>query len=89
MTMDKHTNVNYVTKLRNLIDSAFCSHFKKGKSTDVVEDVVVDPMRNKVGTQYSSIKEYTEKTGKRFRMTKDQKQRGLTRQEAFTEIYGN
>lgn len=38
--------------------------------------------------QYNSIEEYTEKTGKRFRMTKCQKQRGLTRDQAFKETYG-
>ena len=35
---------------------------------------------------YESIREYTNKTGKRFRMTKDQKQRNLTRDEAFSEF---
>jgi hypothetical protein len=37
---------------------------------------------------YESIKDYTSKTGKRFRMTKNQKQRELTREEAFNETYG-
>mgnify|MGYP003127611816 CR=1 FL=1 len=38
------------------------------------------------GGIYESIEEYTEKTGKRFRMTKDQKLRGLTRDAAFKEF---
>ena len=37
---------------------------------------------------YDSIEEYEQKTSKRFRMRKDQKQKGLTRQQAFQEIYG-
>ena len=32
-----------------------------------------------------SIQEYTQSTGKRFRMTKDQKDRGVSREEAFKE----
>ena len=40
-----------------------------------------------------TIQEYTESTGKRFRVTKDQKERGLSREEAFKEnmikIYGS
>ena len=37
---------------------------------------------------YESIQDYTTQTGKRFRMTKDQKTRGLTREEAFNQTYG-
>ena len=40
-----------------------------------------------------TIQEYTESTGKRFRVTKDQKERGLSREEAFKEnmikLYGS
>ena len=35
---------------------------------------------------YESIEEYTAKTGKRFRMTKEQKSRELSRDEAFVEF---
>jgi len=37
---------------------------------------------------YRSIEEYTSKTGKRFRKTKDQMDRNLSREEAFKETYG-
>ena len=37
---------------------------------------------------YESIEDYTTQTGKRFRMTKNQKDRGLSRDEAFSEMYG-
>lgn len=36
---------------------------------------------------YENIEDYTSKTGKRFRLTKDQKERGLTREEAFSELF--
>ena len=38
---------------------------------------------------YASIDAYTEATGKRFRMTKTQKERGLNRDQAFKETYDN
>ena len=38
---------------------------------------------------YDSIEQYTEKTGKRFRMLKEQKARNLTREQAFEELYGD
>jgi hypothetical protein len=34
-----------------------------------------------------TLKNFTEATGKRFRMTKGQKERGLSREEAFNEIH--
>ena len=37
-------------------------------------------------SKYTSIKEYYEKTGKRFRISRNQKDRGLTREEAFQEF---
>ena len=36
--------------------------------------------------QYASIEEYKRATGKRYRMTKEQKLRGLTRDQAVTEF---
>ena len=36
---------------------------------------------------YENIEDYTNKTGKRFRMNKDQKERGLNREEAFGELF--
>jgi hypothetical protein len=36
---------------------------------------------------YASIDAYTKATGKRFRMTKAQKERGLNRDQAFTDTY--
>jgi len=46
--------------------------------------------KNKVPPQiYESIEEYKTQTGKRFRMTRDQVSRGLTREQAFKEIWQN
>tara|TARA_R110002051_G_scaffold309096_1_gene381509 strand:- start:748 stop:969 length:222 start_codon:yes stop_codon:yes gene_type:complete len=36
--------------------------------------------------EYSTPEMYKEKTGKRFRMTKEQKTRGMSRKEAFEEF---
>ena len=44
--------------------------------------------RAEAGEQYKCIEEYKQQTGKRFRMTKDQKQRCLSRDAAFNETYG-
>jgi hypothetical protein len=38
---------------------------------------------------YGSIEEYTKATGKRFRMRKEQKERGLSRDQAFQELNEN
>ncbi len=64
--------------LSNIIDEAFSKVFTEKKET------ISSPSAG-----YSSIKEYTEQTGKRFRMSKNQKERGLTREEAFVETYTN
>lgn len=45
----------------------------------IQEKVVSDP-------QYASIEEYRRATGKRYRMTKEQKLRGLTRDQSFLEF---
>ena len=53
------------------VDSAITSSFKKNHPDYV----------------YESIEDYTSKTGKRFRMNKSQKNRGLNREQAFNETY--
>ncbi len=62
-------------------------------SEDVREEVM--DMTETEGTEataeqatYSDPDDYREKTGKRFRMTKAQKERGLNREEAFAEFAG-
>jgi hypothetical protein len=61
---------------------------------DIISDVFKeDPLdkafkKSQKSVAYASIEEYTKATGKRFRMLKEQKERGLSREEAFQEIYG-
>ena len=37
--------------------------------------------------EFKDIEDYQRKTGKRFRMLKEQKERGLSREEAFEEMF--
>jgi len=77
MTM-KDNDDGFFGVLSNIIDEAFSKVFSENKRD----------LRPPT-PEYASIQEYTGLTGKRFRMTKDQKERGLTRQEAFAELYLN
>ena len=59
---------------------------------DLLEEVFPDTMEKhfegkKPEVIYENIEDYTSKTGKRFRMNKDQKERGLSREEAFGELF--
>ena len=56
--------------------------------TDDLTDFVAQEEQPESNPAYTCITEYTEQTGKRFRMTKNQKERGLSRDEAFSEMYG-
>jgi len=59
---------------------------------DLLDEVFNDSMEKhfdemKPEVIYVNIEDYTDKTGKRFRMNKDQKERGLSREEAFGELF--
>lgn len=56
-----------------IVDNSFDSHYNK--------------VQEKPVETYESIEDYTAKTGKRFRMLKEQKERGLSREEAFREMF--
>jgi hypothetical protein len=80
-------------QLQNLIDKAFKRFFKGEDSImEFDNENNTQPMgavaRAEAGEIFESIEDYKQRTGKRFRMTKDQKHRGLTRDMAFTETYG-
>ena len=75
MTMNEKDD-GFFGVLSNIIDEAFSKVFTEKKETI-----------SSSSATYSTIKEYTEQTGKRFRMSKDQKERGLTREDAFTETH--
>lgn len=55
-----------------------------------VDETYEEPLQDDPpqGSMYRSIEDYSAKTGKRFRMTREEKQRNLTRQQAFEERYG-
>jgi hypothetical protein len=63
------------------------------KLEQIVSDAMARQLRGGENTQpelrYESIEQYTQVTGKRFRMTKDQKARNISREEAFQEFLRN
>ena len=75
--------------LSDIIDDLFSSHFKKDTKKMQTEPMKPAPVEEQSNTpMYESIEDYTAKTGKRFRMTKNQKELGFTREEAFNETFG-
>ena len=70
--MDKDS---FLKKIDNMISSIFSSSLKE----ESVEEA-------KPADVPQSIEEYTALTGRRFRMTKQQKESGTSRQEAFQEF---
>jgi len=78
--------------LQGLIDKAFKRFFKGEEASMKLENDDAPAMgavaRAEAGEVYESVEDYKQRTGKRFRMTKDQKHRGLSRDEAFSETYG-
>lgn len=93
---------NFYEELSRLVNGAFDNAFdrkpkpttKKRKKTmnetEMQKEETPAPIHTvvPVGEVYESIEDYKAKTGKRFRMLKDQKERGLSREEAFNETYG-
>jgi len=77
------TDDKFYEELSNLINDAFDVNFGR----KIVEPKVVKPTP-KTSALYESIEDYTTQTGKRFRMTKSQKELGMTREEAFNLTYG-
>ena len=68
---------SFIKRLDAMISSIFSSSLKGEEVEEPQEEEATSPQ---------SIEEYTELTGKRFRMTKTQKDSGLTRQEAFEDF---
>ena len=69
------------------------SKISQYKEDNKLEQIVNDAMtrqlrgdRQQQTALYESIEHYTQMTGKRFRMTKDQKGRNLSRDQAFQEF---
>jgi len=76
--------MNGEDRLSKLIEKIVNQSFDDGFGRDLPGDMLSGSR-----PRYSSIKEYTERTGKRFRMTKDQTGRCLTREESFEEFQQN
>jgi len=56
--------------------------------SDLIKGNLSDALKGEVvqNGQYATPEEYLRGTGKRFRITQDQKARGITRAEAFAEF---
>jgi len=65
----------FILQLDNMVETAFRKELSKAK----------EPVSET--QKYKDIEDYTKKTGKRFRVLKEQKERGLSREEAFAEIF--
>ena len=78
---------DFYTMLEQLIDAAFDNNLGKKKEKPMEMQELAPSEEETQTLVYESIEEYTSKTGKRFRMLKDQKARGLTREEAFAETF--
>ena len=77
---DKH----YKEYLEGIFD--YAKEHEKRHTVNIIETDWSTEYKCEFLPKYASIEEYTEKTGKRFRMTKEQKERGLDRDGAFKEF---
>jgi flagellar biosynthesis chaperone FliJ len=68
---------DFIKQLDKLIEKAMKKELSKAKAPEPTIQ------------EYRDIEDYQRKTGKRFRMLKEQKERGLTREEAFDEMFNN
>ena len=78
---------DFYKELVSIIDAAFQNSKKEKYQMQQTPQTQNQMVENKV-CKYSSIEDYTQQTGKRFRVTKEQKQRGISREEAFKEFVG-
>ena len=60
---------------------------RNGEDATTVQTATRVDEETTVFSGYKDPNEYRERTGKRFRMTKEQKNRGLTREAAFNETH--
>jgi len=87
------TDDKFYEELSNLINGAFDGAFGRKAQTPKIRkpimktETIDDSARDHFPDLYESIQDYTTQTGKRFRMTKEQKSRNLSREQAFSEMY--
>jgi hypothetical protein len=76
--------------LASMISDAFEASFgrkpNQERTNKNMMNEVATPVQTTTSPAYKSIEDYTAKTGKRFRMTKDQKTRNISREQAFEEF---
>ena len=82
------TDDKFYEDLSNLINDAFSDVFGRKVDEPLPTPHLPVMEQPKTPALYESIEDYTAQTGKRFRMTKDQKNLGMTREEAFNLTYG-
>ena len=83
------TDDKFFEELSSLINDAFDGVFGRKVSQPKVPKPAPKKEQPTTSSLYESIEDYTAKTGKRFRMTKTQKELGMTREEAFFLTYGD
>ena len=66
---------DWVSALNEELERLISSQFEEAMKTEKPEVV------------YESIEDYTAKTGQRFRMTKTERESGMSREEAFQERF--
>lgn len=72
------------TVISELATEIFNKDLPKGKNMETQTQPQLQTAS--VTARYTTPDQYKEQTGKRFRMTRDQKQRNLTREQAFAEF---
>ena len=68
---------DFIKQLDKLIEKAMKKELSKAKAPEPTIQ------------EYKDIEDYQRKTGRRFRMMKEEKEMGLTREEAFEKRYGS
>jgi len=90
---DKKTDnfEEWFSSLTELVEKAFSDTLtvRKMPEENISEEEVESKDSDAIMDVPQSISEYTELTGKRFRMTKAQKEFGMSREEAFEEFINN
>ncbi len=66
---------DFIKQLDKMIEKAMKQELSRNKEPETTMQ------------EYKDIEDYQRKTGKRFRMLKEQKERGLSREEAFAEMF--
>lgn len=80
----KRSELGYVDTVVEAV-TELLSKAQKLRGYNLMNEENIENVKAQPNT-YATIEAYTAATGKRFRMTKAQKERGLTREEAFVEF---